>query len=140
MKKKPINPLTSFYSNMSVNGFSISLFFLYNFKLGSSNSSSAESIVTRSSWRRRRASLFISSHSFHRCRQTLFLLFCFVSFYLFFSTLFTTERCVSSVHEDVSVITKTFLAEEARVQEMRLSITVIAIVESKIMKFSRSGR
>jgi|APAra0007618257_1042622.scaffolds.fasta_scaffold06260_4 hypothetical protein len=97
MKKKPINPLTSFYSNMSVNGFSISLFFLYNFKLGSSNSSSAESIVTRSSWRRRRASLFISSHSFHRCRQTLFLLFCFVSFYLFFSTLFTTERCVSSV-------------------------------------------
>jgi|APAra0007618407_1042631.scaffolds.fasta_scaffold34717_1 hypothetical protein len=44
------------------------------------------------------------------------------------------------VHEDVSVITKTFLAEEARVQEMRLSITVIAIVESKIMKFSRSGR
>lgn len=44
------------------------------------------------------------------------------------------------VHEDVSVITKTFLAKETRVQEMRKWLSITAIVESKIMEFSRSGR
>lgn len=62
------------------------------------------------------------SQRFHGGREVPVLLLRLVYFYLLISALLTAERSVTSVHEDVSVITEWFLAEETSIQEMGLVV------------------
>lgn len=69
--------------------------------------------------RRRRRILLLVPHGFHGSWKRAAFLHCLVCLYLFFPTLLATKWDIPSVHEDVSVSAKGFLAKEAGIEEVR---------------------
>lgn len=99
-------------------------------KLSSSNGPCTERVIPGfASCVPRLLLLFFFSQGFHGRREVPVLLLRFIYFYLFLSALFTTEWSVPSVHEDVGIITKCFLAKKTRFEKMRLMIFVSSIIK-----------